>query len=225
VAHAVVDVGEEFQRPEYKRPRLIGAQRGEQDLPGFVQVPHRLAQLQGEIALRAQSLVGQLLHPAASAGGRPPQQRQIDAVSIEGLALQLSAPARVQRAAEIVREPAVRVGLHPLSQNVVIEGEPRCAQGGEHGDAQVLAIVQLLRVGGLEQQSFEMDDLQQAIVLQQEGVVVDLSQIGQPLAAPRLPGVQIPHDGLYELHRKNDQLRIRGHREALTIHRSKMRGS
>ena len=61
----------------------------------------------------------------------------------------------------------------------MIDREARRADRLEHRVAQRLAVIDLVGVGGLEQQAAQLDHLHQQPVARLDGVVVDVPRIGK----------------------------------------------
>ena len=75
--------------------------------------------------------------------------------------------------------------LDPAADDMVVDGEARGSDRLQHRIAQALAVIDLLRVGGLEQQAAHVDDLHQQAVASLQRMVVDMPRIRQ-VAAGRL---------------------------------------
>ena len=60
-----------------------------------------------------------------------------------------------------------------------VERKARRADGAQHRIAQLRAVIELIAVGGLEQQAAEMDGLHQQAVAQLERLRIDVPRIGQ----------------------------------------------
>ena len=70
---------------------------------------------------------------------------------------------------------------------MVIEGEARRAYRLQHRVAQPLAIIELVRVGGLEQETAQVDELQQQAVARRDRMIVDMPRIRQVMPDWSLP--------------------------------------
>ena len=164
---AIVERGEEFERlragplrglVDAEQPRPVAAQRGDQGVAGGVE----LAQLIGARRRRPRrsarpSMRAQPVEPADPALQRPPDQGQEQVVDVEPLGREPRPPGVVEPAREVVGMIGRELGVDPAADDMVVEREARRADRLQHRVAQPLAIVDLVGVGGLEQQAAQVD--------------------------------------------------------------------
>ena len=72
--------------------------------------------------------------------------------------------------------------VDPAADDVMVEREARRADRLQHRVAQPLAIIELVGVGGLEQQAAQVDDLHQQAVARLDRMIVDVPGIRQVVA-------------------------------------------
>jgi hypothetical protein len=171
-AHGVIDA---------EQPGPIGGEGGQQGVPCRVQraflgleLHHACARVR---ASPAPQQPAEGFGHAALALQRAADDRQEDVVAEQRLGAQAFGPEPVQSLAEWIRKGAFGHRIDPAAEDMVVEGEARGAERSQRGVAQVLTVVELVRVGGLERQAFQLQHLHQPAVAQQQGVVVDLRPV------------------------------------------------
>ena len=119
---------------------------------------------------------------------RAADQREEQLVGVERLGRQSRLPHRVELAAERIGKLSAARRLDPPAHDMVIERVARRADRPQHGIAQTLAVVQLVGLGGLEQQPAHADGQHQRAVAQPQHPVIEMVGIGQAAAGGFLPG-------------------------------------
>ena len=156
-------------------------------------------------------------------------------VGVEAAAIEARTPVLIKGAAERIGERAGHLRGRLAPDDVVVESEARAGDTAQNGLAHGLAIIQLVRIRGLEREAAKVDELHHPSVAGLDGRIVDMSGVGQ--ARPRRlfllgirrrgrAGGENSHaQAEYELQRQNAKLRTLGQRLTRVIHRSKKRGS
>ena len=126
---------------------------------------------------------------------RPAHDRQEQLVDVHLPFREPLAPAPVELGREVVGKGGVERDVGAAPDHVVVDREPRAADRAQHRVAQLGAVVELVAVGGLEQQAAEVDRLHQQPVARLQRDVVDMARVrqmraGRLLAPGRFGGAQ-----------------------------------
>ncbi len=194
---AIVEGGEELERlrarplgrlVDAEQPRRIAAERRQQGIARDVE----LARLIGGAGVRlGRGPPEHHAEPVERPGAalqRTADQGQEKVVDVEPLGRQPRPPHLVELAREGIDMAGAEADVDPAADDMVVEGEARRADRLQHRVAQALAVVDLLAVGGLEEEAAQMDHLHQQAVAGLDRVVVDVARVGKVLAGRQLAG-------------------------------------
>ncbi len=111
---------------------------------------------------------------------------EVKVVAVELLRREPRMPSFVEPGGEVVAEFAVQFDARLAPHDMMIEGIARRADRLQHRVAQQLAVIELVAVGGFEQDAAQADHLHQQPVARLDRMIVDVARIGQMLARRHL---------------------------------------